>query len=139
MLVKGINDSEEEIEKISDFISGLRPGESYISIPTRPPAEKKAGVPDENVVNRAYQIFTGKGINAGYLIGYEGNAFAFTGDVKKDILSITSVHPMKEEAVIEFLNKAGEKMDVVEALISEGSLKKVSYRGQSFYMRKLQI
>jgi len=41
-----------------------------------------------------------------YLIGYEGNAFAFTGNVEEDLLSITSVHPMREDAVKDFLKKA---------------------------------
>lgn len=36
------------------------------------------------------------------LIGYEGNAFAFTGDVEEDLLSITAVHPMREDAGASF-------------------------------------
>ena len=136
MLAEGVNDSEKEVERTADFISGLRSPKSYISIPTRPPAEKKVKPPDENAINRAYQIFIEKGIDAEYLIGYEGNAFAFTGDVKKDILSITAVHPMKEEAVAELLNKAKADSGIVEDLIAEGALRKVRYREQDFYVRR---
>jgi wyosine [tRNA(Phe)-imidazoG37] synthetase (radical SAM superfamily) len=137
MLVRDVNDGEEEIEKTADFISGLQASKSYVSIPTRPPSEKWVRPPDENAVNRAYQIFVGKGIDAEYLIGYEGNAFAFTGDVKRDLLSITSVHPMKEEAVAGLLKKAGADWNIVENLISEGALLKVRYRDQDFYVRKI--
>jgi len=137
MLVEGVNDGDEEIKRIADFISGLRSLKSYIAIPTRPPAEKEVMPSDENAINRAYQFFIEKGINTEYLIGYEGNAFAFTGDVRQDLLSITSVHPMKEEAVVELLNKARVDWNIVESLISEGELLRVRYRDQDFYVRKI--
>jgi len=137
MLVQGVNDGEDEIKRIADFISGLKSPKSYVSIPTRPPAEKKVKPSDENAINRAYQIFAKKDIDTEYLIGYEGNAFAFTGDVKRDLLSITSVHPMKEEAVEKFLNKARADWDIVESLIKKGDLLKVRYRHQNFYVRKI--
>ena len=72
-----------------------------------------------------------------YLIGYEGNAFAFTGDVEDDLLSITAVHPMREEAVRELLARANAGWDVVEKLISEGKIVRVEYEGNSFYMRRI--
>jgi wyosine [tRNA(Phe)-imidazoG37] synthetase (radical SAM superfamily) len=137
MLVEGVNDGEEEMKRIADFISGLSSPKSYIAIPTRPPAEKEVTPSDENAINGAYQIFAGNGLDTEYLIGYEGNAFAFTGDVKQDLLSITSVHPMKEEAVAELLGKAGAEWDIVETLISEGSLRRVRYRDRDFYVRKI--
>jgi len=137
MLVQGVNDGEEEIKRIADFISGLKSPKSYVSIPTRPPAEKEVKLPDENAINRAYQLFVEQSIDTEYLIGYEGNAFAFTGDVKRDLLSITSVHPMKEEAVGKFLNKARTDWDIVESLIKKGELLKVRYRHQNFYVRKI--
>ena len=137
MLVQGVNDSEDEIKKIANFIFGLKVLKSYISIPTRPPAEKEVKPSDENAINMAYQFFIKKGIDTEYLIGYEGNAFAFTGDVRQDLLSITSVHPMKEEAVVELLNKAKADRDIVESLILEGKLRRVCYRDQDFYVRKI--
>ncbi|NQT33263.1 MAG: radical SAM protein [Candidatus Omnitrophica bacterium] len=137
MLVEGVNDGEEEIKRTADFISGLKSPKSYISIPTRPPTEKEVRPPDENTINRAYQIFVNKAIDTEYLIGYEGNAFAFTGDVKQDLLSITSVHPMKEEAVVELLNKAKADWNIVETLIAERALRRVRYRDQNFYVRKI--
>lgn len=72
-----------------------------------------------------------------YLIGYEGNAFALTGKVEDDLLSITSVHPMRQEAVIQFLKKANKDWGVIEKLIKEGSLLELEYQGRKFYARKL--
>jgi wyosine [tRNA(Phe)-imidazoG37] synthetase (radical SAM superfamily) len=136
MLVKNINDSAEELEKISDAISEIA-SKSYISIPTRPPAEPWATAAVEQRIAMAYQIFCERSINVEYLIGYEGNAFAFTGNVEDDLLSITSVHPMREEGVTQFLKKAKADWKIIEKLIHEKKLVEVAYENRKFYMRKL--
>jgi hypothetical protein len=85
----------------------------------------------------AYQIFSKRLSNVEHLIGYEGNAFAFTGNARDDLLSITSVHPMREEAVAEFLKHAGTGWDTVQDLIENRSLVELQYQGKKFYIRKL--
>ena len=137
MMIQGLNDSVEEVEKISDFLAELRPSKAYIAIPTRPPAEEWVRPADEQALNRAYQIFDGKLDHVEHLIGYEGNAFAFTGNVEEDLLSITSVHPMREEGVAELLSKAGSDWSQIEKLLGERRLIELEYRGNKFYMRKL--
>ncbi|MDD8016291.1 MAG: radical SAM protein [Acidobacteriota bacterium] len=137
MLIHQINDHAEEIGGISDFISTIAPKKSYLSIPTRPPAESRIGPPAESVLNRAYQIFIDKGIPTECLIGYEGNAFAFTGDVNEDLLSITAVHPMRDDAVRELLSKAGAGWEVIERLIEDKKLIEVNYENRIFYIRKM--
>ena len=64
-----------------------------------------------------------------YLIGYEGNAFSFTGNVEEDILNITSVHPMRESAVIQLLKKANTDWSKVDKLIAQGNLVETDYEG----------
>jgi len=137
MLVKGVNDGEEVMEETAVFLAKLSPFRAYISISTRPPAEKWVHPPEEGVINKAYHIFSRRIGAVEYLIGYEGNAFAFTGDVEDDLLSITAVHPMREEAVRELLARANAGWDVVEKLISEGKIVRVEYEGNSFYMRRI--
>ena len=70
-----------------------------------------------------------------YLIGYEGDAFAFTGDVRQDLLSITAVHPMRESAVRELLGRAKAEWSLVEELLTEGKLKEVDYLGSRYFVR----
>jgi len=137
MLIQGINDNYAEIERIADFLKELKLNKAYLAIPTRPPAQKGLRAASEPAINMAYQIFSQKLTHVEYLIGYEGNAFAFTGEVEDDLLSITSVHPMREEAVMEFLEKARAKWDVVARLIKENKLTETEYQGKKFYMRKL--
>ena len=137
MLLKGMNDSAEEIRKIADFLQLLKPTKSYISIPTRPPAVKGILPASDEALNIAYQIFTQNVDNVEYIIGYEGNEFGFSGNVEEDLLDITSVHPMREEAVREYLKKAGADWNVITDLIQRGSLVELEYQGKNFYMRKL--
>jgi wyosine [tRNA(Phe)-imidazoG37] synthetase (radical SAM superfamily) len=137
MLVEGVNDSDDLITKVADFLALLRPARAYLAIPTRPPAEEWVCPPGEEGINRAYQILSEKTDQVEYLIGYEGNAFAFTGNVEEDLLSITAVHPMREEAVSVFLARAGTDWPVVRKLIAQGQLIEMEYEGRKFYMRKL--
>ena len=138
MLIKGINDSDKHAKKIADFLSQIKPSKAYLSIPTRPPAEKWVQPPTEEVINEIYQIFNDKISGAEYLIGYEGNAFAFTGNIEDDILSITSVHPMREEAVKEFLEKANSNWLIIQKLIEQGKLIETKYKEKKFYIRRLR-
>jgi wyosine [tRNA(Phe)-imidazoG37] synthetase (radical SAM superfamily) len=137
MLIKGFNDRRREVEKIADFLALLKPEKSYIAIPTRPPAERWVKSSDEEAINQAYQIFSGKLRHAEYLIGYEGNAFAFTGNIEEDLLSIMSVHPMREEGVLALLSKAGSSWDIIDKLMKEDKIIELEYQGKKFYMRKI--
>jgi len=137
MLIHGINDDKNEVSNIADFISELKPEKSYISIPTRPPGEKWVKPATEKAINDAYQIFRERAVEAEYLIGYEGNAFALTGNTEEDLLGIMSVHPMREDAVKEFLMKANADWKVIEKLIGENKIIELEYQGNRFYMRKL--
>ena len=139
MLVAGVNDGEEELTALASFLARLQPAVAYLSIPTRPPAEEWVRAPDEAALNRAYQILSGKVGQVEYLVGYEGNAFAFTGDVEEDLLAITAVHPMREDAVRDYLVRAGAGWPVVQRLVAESQLVEAVHGGHTFYLRKLGL
>ncbi len=135
MLIKGLNDSGEELEKIAEFLRRIRPETSYIMVPTRPPAEKWVQGADEEILHRAYLIFKAHGLRPVLLTGSEPGSFGFTGDAERDILATAAVHPMEREAVEELLKKTGAGWDLVERLKQEGKLKEVEYRGRVFIAR----
>ncbi len=137
MLIEGVNDNSEEIRRIASFLGQIAPDESYIAIPIRPPAEDRVSPGDEEKINRAYQEFSERVEKVEYLIGYEGNQFTSTGDFEEDVLSITAVHPMREEGVEELVNKSGDDWKLVEKLVEEGRLVKHSFGDSVYYMRKL--
>jgi len=136
MLIRDINDSEHEINKIAAFLAALKPAKAYLAIPTRPPAERIEPA-TEQTLNTAYQTFSKRLSGVEYLIGYEGNAFASTGNVVEDLLSITAVHPMREDAVAEFLENAGVGWSTIQELVDSGNLISLDYQGKKYYMRKL--
>jgi wyosine [tRNA(Phe)-imidazoG37] synthetase (radical SAM superfamily) len=135
MLVENINDSDNSLRKMADFLNHLQPVKAYLSVPTRPPAEKWVRLPDATVINQAFQILDEMPFQVEYLIGYEGNAFAFTGDVQNDLLSITAVHPMREQAVSALLKKAGKDWAIVRKLIASNVITETTYGGKKFYIR----
>ena len=137
MLIDGINDTSDTIRETMDFLAELKPNKAYLATPTRPPAESFVACASEHSLNTAYQVFSERLSGVEYLIGYEGNAFAFTGNAEQDLLSITAVHPMREEAVRELLKKADSRWEVVGELIENGSLMELEYQGKRFYIRRL--
>ena len=71
-----------------------------------------------------------------YLIGYEGNAFSSTGNIREDILSITAVHPMREDAVQTMLRRWSVDDSVVRELVESELLLETEYNGRRFYLRR---
>ena len=140
MLIDGI-DYSGEFPKIAAFLKSLKNlDKAYIAIPTRPPAEKWVRPADERTLNRAFQVFSeAVGMEkVEYLVGYEGNAFSFTGKIEEDLLSIMSVHPMRQEAVSELLRKAHSDWHLMERLLEENKIVELEYQGNKFYMRRLR-
>jgi wyosine [tRNA(Phe)-imidazoG37] synthetase (radical SAM superfamily) len=138
MLVADLNDDAVAIRAVAGFVARLQPATAYLAIPTRPPAVAWVRPPDEDAVNRAYQIFSESIAHVEYLIGYESNAFAATGNVVEDLLGITAVHPMRAEAMCEFLAQAGADWSVVHRLVSQGQLVEIEYGGHTFFLRRFQ-
>ncbi|MEA3557840.1 MAG: radical SAM protein [Candidatus Thermoplasmatota archaeon] len=138
MMVKGINDSSELMERTARFIGELSPKIANISIPTRPPAEDWVSKPDEESLNNAYQIFRDHVDEVRLLIGYEGSSFSSLNEFESDILSITSVHPMREDAVRKLLERKGKEWDSMERLLEKNAIKRVDYEGRSFYLRNFE-
>jgi wyosine [tRNA(Phe)-imidazoG37] synthetase (radical SAM superfamily) len=139
MLVDEVNYTNE-FGRIAEFLATLKKlNRAYVAVPTRPLTEKWVKPAKEEVVNAAFQVFSEKlGLDRVELLtGHEGNAFAFTGDAKEDLLSITAVHPMRYEAVREFLRKANTSWQLIEELLDQGKLVELEFEGDKYYMRKL--
>lgn len=136
MLLDGIDYSQEG-KRLADFLSELAPDTAYLAIPTRPPAEADVKPARECVLNAVFQEISDRGVNVEYLIGYEGSDFSATGDPEKDLLSIMSVHPMRGDAVYELLKEAGAPLSLLDKLLEEGKVVRLTYSGNEFFMRKL--
>jgi wyosine [tRNA(Phe)-imidazoG37] synthetase (radical SAM superfamily) len=136
MLVAGINDKPEMLEHVADFLAAVNPHVAYLAIPTRPPAQADVRAPSDDTIVGAYEILADKLDNVEYLIGYESDSFALTGDPERDLLAITAVHPMRAEAVANLLEKAGCNWSLVEQLIKRGKIREVRFAGRRFFLRR---
>ena len=89
-------------------------------------------------MNNAFQVFQKElGPNrVKCLVGYEGHVFSCTGDVRIYLLGITSVHPMRLEAVKEFLKAAGADRHVMNQLLGENKIKCIEFEGNTYCVRK---
>jgi phytoene dehydrogenase-like protein len=91
----------------------------------------------EAALARAYEVFRAWHPRVELLAGYEGDAFASTGDPREDLLSITAVHPMREAAVRKLLERAGAGWELVTDLVRQGDLVEVSYGAHQYYLRPI--
>jgi wyosine [tRNA(Phe)-imidazoG37] synthetase (radical SAM superfamily) len=137
MVVHQINDSLDELKKIAEFIAQINPVKSFLSIPTRPPSESWVKPASEETLAQAYQLFTDLNIPTEYLMGYEGDDFTYSGNAEQELLSILSVHPMRKEAVEQFLKKANESWILIERLIKNQQIVKHRLNNHTYFSKKL--
>lgn len=135
MLIKNLNDAEADLENLATYLARISPETNYIAIPTRPPAYEGIHPADETSVALAFNIFTRYGLSTELLTGYEGNAFASTGNFKDDILSITAVHPMRMDAVMELMVHSGATENNLKMLIDSGLINQIHFNNQDFFIR----
>ncbi|MBN2272935.1 MAG: radical SAM protein [Bacteroidales bacterium] len=136
MLIKGLNDAPEVMKDTASFIGLLKPKKAYLSIPTRPPAVKEVKPIPEERIAEAWQIYQQEGIKTELLTGFEGTNTGFTGNVFEDILNIAAVHPLREDTMAELLKQDKADESVVKSLIKQGLIKKSTYNGKTYYIRK---
>lgn len=87
-------------------------------------------------LTNAYGIFTDNGIKSEFLTGYEGNEFSSTSNFENDIMSITAVHPMREDAVYKLLESCNTNKYELTKLIESAKIKVTQYGGHNFYSRE---
>jgi wyosine [tRNA(Phe)-imidazoG37] synthetase (radical SAM superfamily) len=139
MLVSGVNDGELDLRATAEFLARLRPAKAYLSVPTRPPAESWVRPPATSIVQQAFQILAAASNDVELLTDYEGSSVSYTGDIEADLLSVTAVHPLREEAVKELLARAHADWSVVEGLLKRHQLSEAVYGGHRFFVRRSNI
>ncbi len=135
MLVAGLNDSEKNTYQLCDFLLELQPLKSYLSIPTRPPAEPGITPPSPDSLQQIIKICSAQIPFMDLLFETEVGAFISTGDLAEDILSITAVHPLREEALRTMVSRAGGSWRTVEELLATEEISSIDYRNERYFLR----
>jgi wyosine [tRNA(Phe)-imidazoG37] synthetase (radical SAM superfamily) len=136
MLVAGVNDADAQLKATAKLVASLKPAIAYLAVPTRPPAESFVRPPSPETLLMATNIYRAEIPRVEYLVGHEGNAFAASGDVVADLLSITAVHPLRDDSVDELLRKNHADMANVRGLVEGGELNEAVYQGHRYYIRR---
>ncbi|MFX1589831.1 MAG: radical SAM protein [Promethearchaeota archaeon] len=138
MLLKGVNDTKEELLKIKEKLDLIKPDRIDINVPIRPPVEKWVKIPDKKIVSDLNVIFDNyTNIN----FPEEGAFNIYSSDFEKEVLSILERHPMRQEQIIESFSSSSFGKDKIisnlKKLQSEKKIKKIFYNKQIFW--KLNI
>jgi wyosine [tRNA(Phe)-imidazoG37] synthetase (radical SAM superfamily) len=135
MLVAGLNDSAKTTRQLCDFLLELQPSISYLSIPTRPPAEVEVTPPSPETLQEIIEICAERVPFVDLLFEAEMGDFVSTGNLVEDILSITAVHPLREEALRTMISMAGGTWSVVEELLATKEISSIDHRNERFFLR----
>lgn len=135
MLIDGMNDNEDELIKIAYFIVKVDPEIAYLTVPTRPTPLKNIHSPARVKTKNAYRIVKSIFNNTELLDEYEGNQFSVSSKTEENLISIMAVHPMRKEAVEEYLKKSSSTWNTVKKLVEEQKIKELNYNGYTFYKK----
>ncbi len=136
MLISGINDTDSSLASLSSFLLALQPFKSYLAIPIRPPAEAWVKPPEPDVLLRYMEEISKRCPFIDLLFDLEEGDFSSTGDLIQDILGITAVHPMREDALRNMVEKAHGNWNVVESLVTSSKLICVRYLNENYFINR---
>jgi wyosine [tRNA(Phe)-imidazoG37] synthetase (radical SAM superfamily) len=135
MLVEGLNDGAGALEDLAAFLAELGPSRACLSVPTRPPAETWVRAPGSPVLRRARARLERRGIEVEPLTEFEGDDVTPEGSIESEILAVTSVHPLREDALRRLLDRAGVETSVLRRLVERGEIEETVHGGHAFYRR----
>jgi wyosine [tRNA(Phe)-imidazoG37] synthetase (radical SAM superfamily) len=136
MLVRGLNDSDHELEAMAAVLRRVRPDRVHLNVPTRPPAEPWVRPPDPERLARAAAILGATVPDA--TRGLEGGPAAPSAaphDLVGHLIEMVTRHPLSDEEVRQEV--ALWAPGRVEALLAEvratGRIRAVTRHGRHFW------
>ncbi|AWR96950.1 radical SAM protein [Acidianus sulfidivorans JP7] len=130
MLVKNINDNENELHNIGKALSIISPDKIHIMVPTRPPAEQWALSPSSENILKAAKIFSNYiDKNKIYIIDYieRGEFYVDKESPKEGILNILKIQPMTEEEVIKLCKIYNVSINDIKTTVKEVFFNGIKY------------
>lgn len=116
MLVKNLNDSDEQLTMIQNVVKEIQPEKVFVMTPIRPPAEIWVKSPDSERVQVAQQMLA----NAVTVANREDGEFGITefANATEAILEISARHPLRMDQAKKIEQKFAED-GTVERLLRE--------------------
>lgn len=119
MLVKNLNDSDEQLAMIQNVVKEIQPEKVFVMTPIRPPAEIWVKSPDPERVQIAQQMLA----NAVTVANQENGEFGITefANATEAILEISARHPLRMDQAKKIEQKFAED-GTVERLLRENQI-----------------
>jgi len=136
MLVGGITDTPLSLEPTISFLREIDPHVAYFSIPIRPPCENWVKPPVKEFMEHFLLTTIHTLPTMDILFEAETGNFVSTGNLINDILDITSVHPLREEALKGLIANTGNGWEVVDNMVKMKNIACVHYHSGNFYVRR---
>ena len=138
MLMRGINDSREELLKIKKKLDLINPDRIDINVPIRPPVEKWVKIPEKSTLSILKDIFIDyNNINFPEV----GKFRIYSSNFENEVLSILERHPMRQDQIIETFSSSNfdenEIISLLKKLKSQRKIIDTLYNKQIFW--KLNI
>jgi len=134
MIMKGINDSRNELIKLKEKIDLLMPDRIDINVPIRPPAENWVKIPDKNITALLNEVF-GEYTDIHY--PEMGKFYLYSSDFENEFLSIIERHPMRQDQIIEtFCSQNFNEEEILrrlKALECRKMIEKIMYNNKIFW------
>ena len=134
MLIKNLNDTDEEIEQLSKYLNNLKYNAAYFTTPMYPTSEIYAETPDDKTLQHLAPIIKEKIKNSVLLCCPETEEFYATDDFENEFLGLLSVHPVGVDAINNFINK-DDDVKKVDEMIRNNIIKEVIHNGKRFYAK----
>jgi wyosine [tRNA(Phe)-imidazoG37] synthetase (radical SAM superfamily) len=130
-IVAGLNDSDEQIDKIAKCIEKIRPDKVQINTVTRPPAESVNAINRQRLEQIAKRIYKNAEVIADFKSDEKGGDFNIKSN---DIVEMLKRRPCSADDIA-----AGLKISIIEALkhieslIKSGKIEAVKQNGKIYY------
>lgn len=133
MLIEGYNDSDLEIEKLTDYIKTINAEKHYFQTMIYPTMQSNVKSPSQEKMERITVKIKEQVPNSVMLCCPETNEFFVTDDFKNELLGLLELHPVSEEAVINYavVNKSIKGLN---ELLENGKIKEVFHNYKKFYV-----
>jgi len=131
---------EQDFGGVAEFLWRLRGLKTaYISSVTRPPTEPWVSLAPWPTLRAAERVFAEKlgKERVAILPHHEGDlpSHADVEDAEGAVLGIVAVHPLREDVVRKYLEKAGLGWEVIDRLVKQGKIKVTEYEGKRYIKR----
>jgi wyosine [tRNA(Phe)-imidazoG37] synthetase (radical SAM superfamily) len=133
-LIKGYNDSPDEIEKLSKFLNSLNPTSAYFMTPRYPPAEAYAVSPSAETLTELSEIIEKKVANSVLLCCSQNEEFYATDDFENELLGLLAIHPVDKKGVRNFVTGEAEEA-ILKTMIDNKIIQEIDYNGKKYFTK----